>query len=61
MCSQHFLYTTKMDQKYTNDTMFQYYKDLDKNFAWVTQKTEEPKDNKGNFTFPIHRVNVIEL
>ena len=41
--------------------MFQYYKDLDKNLAWVTQKNEEPKGNKGKFTFPTHRVTVIEL
>ena len=50
-----------MDQKYTNDTMFQQYKDLDENVALLTQKTEEKKTNKGNFTFPTHRVNVIEL
>ena len=37
-----------MDQKHTN------YKDLDENLAWLTQKTEEPKCNKGNFTFPQH-------
>ena len=55
MCS------TKMDQNYTNDTMFQYYKDLDKNLVWLTQKTEEPKGTKGNFAFPTCRVNVIEL
>ena len=30
--------------------VFSYYKDLDENLAWVTQKTEEPKCNKGNFT-----------
>ena len=28
------------------------YKDLDEKLAWLTQKTEEPKCNKGNFTFP---------
>ena len=39
-----------MDQKYINDTMFQYYGDLDENLAWLTQKTEESKCNKGNFT-----------
>ena len=49
-----------MDQKYTNNTMFQYYKDLDENLAWLTQKTEE-KSNKGNFTFSTYRVTVIEL
>ena len=39
-----------MDQKYTNDTMFQYYRDLDENLAWLSQKTEESKFNKGNST-----------
>ena len=43
-----------MDQKYTNDTMLQYYKDFDENLGWSTQKTEESKRNKGNFTFPTH-------
>ena len=28
---------------------------------WLTHKTKELKSNKGNFTFPVHRVNVIEL
>ena len=32
-----------MDQKYTNDAMFQYYKDLDENLAWLNQKTKEQK------------------
>ena len=50
-----------MDQKYTNDTMLQYYKDLDENLAWLIQNTEEPESNKGNFTFLPHTVNVIEL
>ena len=40
-----------MDQKYTNDTMFKYYKDLYENLAWLTEKTEELKSNKGNFNF----------
>ena len=35
--------------------------DLDKNLAWLTQKTEDPKSNKGNLTFLTHSVNVIEL
>ena len=43
-----------MGQKYTNNMMFQYYKGLDENLAWLIQKTEEPKCNKGNFTFPCH-------
>ena len=43
-----------MDQKYKSDTMFQYYKDLDENLAWLTPKTEEPKFNKGNFTPHTH-------
>ena len=29
-------------------------KDLDENLAWQTQKTEDPKSNKGNLTFPTH-------
>ena len=37
-----------MDQEHTN------YKDLDENLAWLTQKTEEPKCYRGNFTFPQH-------
>ena len=41
--------------------MFQYYKRLDENLTWLTQKTEELKGNKGNFTFPAQRVKVIEL
>ena len=36
-------------------------KDLDDNLAGLTQKTEDPKSNKGNLTFPTHTVNVIEL
>ena len=43
-----------MDQKYTNDTMLQYYKGLDENLAWLTQKSEEPKCNKGNSTPHLH-------
>ena len=27
-------------------------KDLDQNHAWQTQKTEDPKSNKGNLTPP---------
>ena len=34
---------------------------MDENLAWLTEKTEEPKGNKGIFTFPTHRVNGIEL
>ena len=34
---------------------------MDKNLAWLTQKTEERKSNKGNFTFPKQRVYVTEL
>ena len=36
-------------------------KDLDENLAWLTQKTEDLKSNKGNLTFLPHTVNVIEL
>ena len=43
-----------MNQKYSNDIMFQYYKDLDENLAWLTQKTEESKCSKANFTFSPH-------
>ena len=60
-----------MNQKYTNDTMFQYYKVLGENLVWLTQKTEESKCNKTNFTPPppphthththTHTVNAIEL
>ena len=50
-----------MDQKCTNDTRFYYNKDLDDNFDWLTQKTEDSKSNKGNLTFPAYTVNVIEL
>ena len=35
--------------------IFYYYKDLDEDLAWLTQKTEEPKCNKGQFTSPPHR------
>ena len=35
-------------------TMFQYYKDLYDNLAWLTQKTGKPQGNKGNFTFHTH-------
>ena len=50
-----------MDEKCTNDIRFQYNKNLDQNLAWLTQKTEEPKSNKVNLTFPSHTVNMIEL
>ena len=50
-----------MDQKCTNDIRFQHNKNLDQNLAWLTQKTEEPKSNKGNLTFPSYTVNMIEL
>ena len=50
-----------MDQKCTNDIRFYYNKDLDENIARLTQKTEDPKSNKGKLTPPQHTVNVIEL
>ena len=25
---------------------------MDENLEWLTQKTEDPKSNKGNLTFP---------
>ena len=34
---------------------------MDENLEWVTQKTENPKSNKGNLTLPPHTVNVIKL
>ena len=43
------MYTTKMDQKYTND-MFQHYKDLDENLEVIKETLVS-----------LHRVNVIEL
>ena len=36
-----------MDQKCTNYIKFYYNKDSDENLAWLTQKTEDPKSNKG--------------
>ena len=50
-----------MNQKYKNDTVFYYYKVLDDNLVWLTQKTEESKCNKTNFTFLPHTANTIEL
>ena len=51
-----------MDQNYTNDTKLLHYKDLDENVVRLTQKTEEPKSNKGNyFSHTTHTVNAIEL
>ena len=41
--------------------MFQYDKGFDEKTAWLTQKTEEPRSNKGNFTFPPHAVILSEL
>ena len=29
---------------------------MDENLEWLTQKTEDPKSNKGNLTFPSHTV-----
>ena len=31
------MYTTRMDQKYTNDKMFKYYKDLDENLEVIKE------------------------
>ena len=31
------MYTTRMDQKYANDIMFQYYKDLDENLEVIKE------------------------
>ena len=44
-----------MDQKCTdldenlNENLDKY---LDENLSWLTQKTENPKSNKGKLTFP---------
>ena len=54
------MYTTRMDQKCTNDTRFYYNKDMDDNLQRLAQKTGDSKSNKGNLTFPTHTVNVIE-
>ena len=50
-----------MNQGCTNDTRFQYNKDFDENPAWLTQKTEDPKSNRGKLSFSSYTVNVIEL
>ena len=34
---------------------------MDENLPWLAQKTEDPKSNKRNLTFPPYTVNVIEL
>ena len=34
---------------------------MDENLEWQTQNTEDPKSSKGNLTFSVHTVNVIEL
>ena len=31
------MYTTRMNQKYTNDMMFQYYKDLNENLEVIKE------------------------
>ena len=36
-------------------------KDLNENFAWLTEKTKDPKSNKGNLTFSPHTVNMTKL
>ena len=33
---------------------------MDQNLAWLTQKTEDPKSNKGNLIFPTDIINMIE-
>ena len=49
-----------MDQKYTNDTMFYYDKDLDENLACLTQKIESQNVIKETSLFAAHKVNAIE-
>ena len=34
---------------------------MDQNLAWLTQKTEDPKSNKGNLIFSTHIVSMIEM
>ena len=41
-----------MDEKSTNDIRFYYNKNVDQNLAWLTQKTEEPRSNKGTLLSP---------
>ena len=42
--------------------MFYYYKVLDVNLVWLTQKAEESKCNKKKLLFlPTHAVNATEL
>ena len=36
------MYTTRMDQKYTNDIMFQYYKDLEENLEVIKETLAFP-------------------
>ena len=40
---------------------FSTIKSWDENLAWLTQKTEDPKSNKGPPPTHTHRVNMIEL
>ena len=40
-----------MGQKYTDDTMLWYYKDLDENLAWLIQKTEGKKAGGSNYRY----------
>ena len=53
----------KLSEWTRNKQMIKYFntKSLDENLEWLTQKIEEPKCNKGNFTFPPHTVNAIKL
>ena len=50
-----------MDQKYTNDTMVQYYRDLDENLAWLTQRLKNQNVIKETVLLSTHTVNAIEL
>ena len=44
-----------MDQNYTNDAMFYYYKDLGENLAWLIKKKQKKKVIKEALLFP-HKV-----
>ena len=45
-------FSNLMDKKCANENRFYLIQDLDENvnFAWLTQKTDDPKNYKGNLT-----------
>ena len=44
-----------MDHKCTDDTRFQYNKDMDENLEWLTQNTKDPTSKKGTLFSPLPR------